>query len=744
MQWKIISRLAEFSSGRLFWVGDPKQSIYAFRGADVSNVSKGKRWVKSKNGEVDKLSRNFRTTANVLRFTNRLGEALFPKDSPMDFDFLAPPQPLQFSRKLPDDFDGSIDILIAEDKDDEVEMIARRILTAVNGDADRLRIDDGGTLRDARWGDIAVLLPTRGLLAKLKAALLARDIPHIEIGGQGFYSTDEIRYCIDLLLYASDPRDALSLADLLRGPIFALPDTIVYAASIAGEGDIRSGLDAIAESGDLVRGGDALSSEEIAIASKAATMLDVLERDAASLPPSELLSTTLLRNGAWASFRALVNGKQRIANIEKLIEICATFDDRGLSPLADFLREERLSDQPEREASIEHEGTNTVRIMTIHQSKGLEFPIVIVADLGKSLRSGGSGLFRWDPIVGPFIASRKANDSEKGAVGTAISGLESARNDAEHRRLLYVAATRARDHLIFSSSKWKSGYMKYITDGLGLQEPDEKETEILVEEAKLRILRGPSSIEATPVEQRQKVEDSIFHALRGRELPSAKLPADLMSVPARGGAWFIRATDLAKIGKSPRRALLERIADWDRSSGGRGAQWGTIVHSFLQKMPCPVPPKAAIEALAERELAVHHREFEDTKILVELAENDTVRRLFAVPKIDYREERVIVREGNLVIAGVIDRLWKDSRGWHIVDYKSDAVLGDNRGKRLRRYAPQLALYRRAAAKALGIEEASIETSILFTHKIPQLIPIPKIDLDRYTDAALDASRAVER
>jgi ATP-dependent exoDNAse (exonuclease V) beta subunit len=90
-----------------------------------------------------------------------------------------------------------------------------------------------------------------------------------------------------------------------------------------------------------------------------------------------------------------------------------------------------------------------------------------------------------------------------------------------------------------------------------------------------------------------------------------------------------------------------------------------------------------------------------------------------------------------LITGVIDRLWKDSLGWHLIDYKSDAVVGEEREKRLRHYAPQLALYRLAVSQALDIPECSIETSILFTHKTPELLPIPEIDLDA-TLSAIEA------
>ena len=735
LQWEIVSRLAEFSTGKLFWVGDPKQSIYRFRGADVSNVSKGKGWVESRDGAIAGLSCNFRTTESVLRFANILGEMLFTEDSPMDFDFLASPQSLEFGRAVPEGFDGGVEILLPGEEEEEAEMIARRIWTSVNGDADgagRLRVEDCGTVREARWGDIAVLFPSRsGILELLQRALLARDIPHLEIGGQGFYSTNEIRCCADLLLYAADRRDGLALMGLLRGPIFALPDTSIYAASIAGDGDIRKGIDMIAKEGVYARGGNSLSSDEINLVAKSAKLLAEIEADAISIPPSELLSGTILKSGAWTTFRALVNGKQRIANVEKFIEICAGFDEKGLSPLADFLREKKRGNTSEREASVEHEGTDAVKLMTVHQSKGLEFPVVIAANLAKKPGGNRGEIFKWDPVFGPLLTARRANGTEKGAAYNAVSALESSRDDAERRRLLYVAATRARDHLILSTAKWGAGYTKYIASVIPLDDlPDG------CGDMQVRLRRGINSIEMPPPEQLKNIPP-IFEIIRSRDLPLSKPPADSMPVPG-SGVRFIRATDLAKIGKRPRKALIERIADSEQISGGRGAKWGTIVHAFLQAMPTPIPQSSSLKRIAEKALIIGQSSTSnDIKLMLRLADNDLVRGLFADSEIDYREKRIILRRGELLITGVIDRLWKDSHGWHLIDYKSDAVVGEEREKRLRHYAPQLALYRLAVSQALEIPECSIETSILFTHKIPELLPIPEIDLDA-TLSAIEA------
>ena len=94
-----------------------------------------------------------------------------------------------------------------------------------------------------------------------------------------------------------------------------------------------------------------------------------------------------------------------------------------------------------------------------------------------------------------------------------------------------------------------------------------------------------------------------------------------------------------------------------------------------------------------------------------------------------KEERIVFDAGELMITGIIDRLWKDEEGWHIIDYKTDAVVGPERDRKLNYYAPQIAVYRRAVALTLGLPESSITASVLFTHTPAEILPIPDIDLD---------------
>ena len=722
-QWEIAERLGDFVAGNMFWVGDPKQSIYRFRGADVANVVRGGKYIERKDGSIEQLSKNFRTTREVLSFINSLGEHLFGGESPIDFDFRAKPQSLSFGREEATAIEGKIE-LIVEDETDNVptaRLVAGRISAIVRGDANgegRLNIMDGKIVRPARWSDIAILYPTRTGIGKLKATLLERDIPHIELAGKGFFVAEEIVATKFMFQYLADRRDTLSLLGLLRGPLFALSDSAILAAHFAG-GGIREGI-RLAMTGDV----PLADGEDSAQLLKAATILDELESMAKTAAPSEIFARAFELTGAWAIFAALSNGAQRIANIEKFAESCAGYDSQGLPAFADFLR--HYKDEDEAEAPIEHEGADAVKLMTIHHAKGLEFPIVCAFGLQKSGK-GDFPPFRWDPDFGALVLpSRPERSKEYGVAHKMMNKLESERKDAEKRRLLYVCATRARDHLILCSTKMNCGLMKYVNEFLEKPTLERGVTTLKFDGGEITARKGLEGVNVPPIERVVQAEGPIYASFPAQYI-SDEMPSDIEPITAEG-VYSIRATDLPFLGRCPKREVLKALSDEGFGGGSRGKGWGTIVHEFLERMPCPIPAGNEVERIA-REVC-EGTDFPDgASRLIKIAKTPQLIALFAkTPEIDLREERVVFRQGKLIIAGVIDRIWKDSAGWHILDYKSDAVVGSRRAERLMHHAPQLAIYRSAASAALKIPESEIETSVLFTHDSPEILPIPEIDL----------------
>ena len=732
LQWDIISRLAESAPGELFWVGDPKQSIYNFRGADVSNVGRAEEWVEKRGGEVGELSANFRSTPEVLNLTNYVADSIFSDIPPLDFGFYARPQRLECRRDLPEGFRGSCEIILPGEKGkiSEAELLARRISAAVRGDVNgelRLKVADGGEIRPARWGDIAVLYPSRkDILRELKSALLARDIPHLEIGGRGFFDSMEVGSLLDLIRFLADRRDSLALFSLLRGPLFSLSDRAILAAKLAGD-DIRSGLELLATEEAMAP--DVLTEREIEDILSAARILGELESMAATdRPAPEILGRVLYLTGAWSAFSGMTNGQQRIANLEKFLNLAAS---RG-GDVRSFLRsveETRASGDYQSEAAVEYEGADAVRLLTIHGAKGLEFPVTAVANLAKGGGKGNRDSFRWDRITGPQIKAYWTNDGENSGYHNLLNRLYSAREDAESRRLLYVAMTRARDHLILSAKDPSSSYLKMINGALGLGDEIAPGRGVSrFDNFSISIFRGEESIRIAPPEK--SPEAPVFVDLAEAEPVPPELPEETSSLPSKGGLWFLRATELPEFAQCPLRRLL---AGW-KEMGGEGAKWGTAVHAFLEKLPAPLPAAEEIEKIAREVLT--DNSFPESRMgrLMAISEKRAVREFFDIPaKKDLRERRVVLRCGKLMITGVIDRAVFDGEKWWVVDYKSDAVTGDERRIRLNHYAPQIAAYRRAISLIQGVPEPEIGARILFTHGEAEMLDIPPVDLENLAE-----------
>ncbi len=738
LQWDTIRELADKIGGKFFWVGDPKQSIYKFRGADVSNIYKSERWVKEKGGEVFTLNGNYRTTPAVLAFANHTAE-LFLSESPLvDLNFHATPQRLTCERRLSEDFSGSVEIMISPDGPaEEAEMIARRIWCAVNGDEEGfgvLQVADGDRVRPARWGDIAVLYPQRRPIElALRENLLARDIPFFTIGSQSFYSSEETIAVRDLILYLDDPRDKVALMAVLRGHLFTLPDTAIYSAVIAGNGDLRKGLKVIAGQ-EQNPAKELLSRDDLELTRECAEEIAFYESLALSIPPSRLVSEILSRRGMWAYFRGMSNGIQRVANLEKMLRILSGFDHKGISTAAEHFRLIKSSNEGEREEAVETEGRDAVRLMTVHQSKGLEFPIVFAVNLSTNKDSLESANILFDGHMGAIVKARVANSDAKSSCYLTFQHLMRERAFAETKRIMYVAMTRAKDNLILSGTKFAGRFMSLVANNLQIEIPESgretRKIETLDGSVDILLSTGKDSWKAQIPEKKPGVPFFVKASEGDFYRPDTRI---IPEVDPGEGEYYLRATDLPRLLNSPKENLASSLRDTvfrTSTAGPSGMDWGNMVHAFFENLPTPLPNADEIRNIATDVVEKSPFDLSQIPILTGLAETKAVAEVFSEGIYEYHnEERILLLEKGMLITGIIDRYWKDALGWHLVDFKSDAVTGDDRKKKAEFYAPQLEVYRRALARALGIHHGEISAEILFTYPPVEIVTLPVLDFD---------------
>jgi len=472
----------QIEAGRLFFVGDPKQSIYRFRGADLASYEVARERL-APSGPVP-LSSNFRSVPGILEFANECFETLMGEGFSRLDAVRSAVSPEPAVRIVGGPFQSSL--RRHDQRVVESEACAAVIDRAVRTDswavADEAGgVGDPGRLRPARMSDVAILVPRRTGLDELEAALDAGGIGYRVESASLLYRTQEVRDLLALCRAIDDPGDQVALLAALRSPAFACRDDELFAFRAAGGvwsiEDVAAGEVAAASegaaAGEVAAGEVAAASEgaavgEVAAASEGAAVGEV----AAGVDGSVVTSAMEVLRGyrarrfelgpvgvlEWAvrdrRLLQLAAGSPREREswrrVRFLIERARAFVGGGGGGLREFAAwvEEQLSEGLRSVESVLPEpDEDVVHILTVHAAKGLEFPITVLAGFGTSddvPRGPGRRVLRTP--TGGVEVHLSANRETSGYAGLKASEYELDRQEAV--RVLYVAATRARDHLV--------------------------------------------------------------------------------------------------------------------------------------------------------------------------------------------------------------------------------------------------------------------------------------------------------
>ncbi len=445
LQAELIS-LARAPGAPLLVVGDPKQSIYEFRGADVAVFEQAADRVLAAGGAVAALTESRRGQAPVLELVNRLfAHAMRGGGHPFEIAFAPDRDALRPHRGAGG---GGVELL-AGDAGEEL-LVARHVRSLVGGERAFVYDKDGTGPRPPRWRDVAVLLRRFTHLDRFLAALRREGVPHYVVRGRGFFEAQEVRDLVSALVLLDEPEDALALLGVLRSPLVGLSDpTLMALADAAGR---RLTL------APLLRGdADGVAGIPADERVRLAAFLDLyrrLGRHADRLGAGGTLEALVQATDLRAILATAFYGEQRVANLDALVSLAKAHDGAGQGDRQRFVR--RLRGEAAREkslaapAQILGEDEDVVRVMTVHQAKGLEFPVVFVPECGAPEHEPGHSIV-FDRSVGIGVKIR-LRDGERIASPLARAAEETlrARAQAESMRLFYVAATRARDLLVLS------------------------------------------------------------------------------------------------------------------------------------------------------------------------------------------------------------------------------------------------------------------------------------------------------
>jgi len=725
--------------GSLFLVGDPKQSIYRFRRADIDIYNLVKERIRESGGEVLELNANFRSLLCMAEWVNPLFRDVFPAAAD---DYQAGFMPLETVR--PDcrqAFSGVYKATVPAVKYHSKEAIAdidslrvaEFIARSCAGDI-RLGAKGGGT-RTAEPGDFLVLFRYKDRMNMYARRLEELGVPFEIAGSDAFTDNGEVGEIMNLLRALDDPDNPVFTVAVLRGLFFGLSDRELLEHRAAGGAFSYLG----AAGGGSVK------------ARRAFAVLRVWRDITAKVPPSAALESFLQSSGLLNYLVTAEMGSSRAGNVFKLVETLRGREGEEMtsfSAAVEFI-EEWVGAQPVEEMSLTPGRRNAVRLMNLHKAKGLEAPVVWLANPAgvrdfepdkHICRTGGTprGHFRFSKPAG-FTARTVSQP-----VGWEESAAEERKyEEAEENRLMYVAATRARDLLVISAYEGDLGARK----------------------AWGPLEAGLAGIEELPPFV-QGMGPAAEHGDLARRKPAALKPVDVrkgreelrrkMGDASRAGALFETVTSLARRDREP--------PEW--AKGGLGL-WGSEVHVMLKTLgqAWPAAKRGQAEAIVgEDRLSRMARDVlvaaeRDSTACRELAGlvGDIVRSefwlramraercLFEVPfsvrigPEDAEYEDLAARVGLVPLAGgrpivpvpgapvflsgAVDLLFKEKDGWVIADYKTDRLPealsaggGEDRNKALQAlvdfYRPQVQLYTRFWAKVTG--EPVKESGLYFT------------------------------
>ena len=692
-QRAIVDALAG-GGGRLFVVGDARQSIYRFRRADVTVFRDVQDQARKNGGLVLDLDITFRTHEPLLDATgDLLATVMGDRDDPAR-PYYVPFTPLKAHRKTQPKYisDPHIEFVFGAGTDaDEARPVAARAL------AQRL-LDLKEKNQIQTWDDVALLFRASSGYVFYEDAFEEAGIPFVTVAGRGFYDRPEIRDVLNLLRALADPADDLALAGLLRSPAFGLSDSALYQLRLQGQDPVPYWT---ALQGDV----SFLSEQDQARAKRVAEIVRRLLPQVDREPVADLLKSLV----DAVDYRAILaaddergsNGRLW-RNLDKLISDAQTGGHVNVRDFLEYLS--TLNDAGAREGEAPADAQGAVRLMTIHKSKGLEFPVVVLADAARTPRSQSDPIYllpelglsiKLDPAPMLYRLSRQ---------------LDGEQSEAESGRLLYVALTRAKDKLIISGhitssrSIATSGWMKELCQALDVDleklvtEPGTfSQYKTVSDHSVLAWCIPAQAVFSGPVPRHEntKVQESkassLYHPLM--ETKAAAVEEDEAQVRR---IWRATETTLhvppSVIGQMTHKAL---------------ELWLSVDDPRL----IPLLESLALGA----GLATQEQRVEAVRRVRELIE-----RFYTHPlrdEIDSADERhhevpYSRMSGDHPETGYIDLLYHDQNGWQMVDFKTDSIRSDKeRDELVNLYRRQITRYFEAVKDQLG-ETAQVRICFL--------------------------------
>ena len=738
----------------MFMVGDVKQSIYRFRKADPTLFMER---LRTYSDDLDAkcrriiLQKNFRSRYNVLDATNEVFcKAMRPNVTELTYEPVdelicgrdgedGPPVEMHLLDVSPGEDGETVEALEAE-----AQVVIERIQALL-----KEQFDDGSGLRNYTYRDMVILLAAASNTAPKLVELLGRaGIPVFYDGAAAFFDLPEVKAVKALLSIIDNPMQDVPLLAALKMPPFALTDGELAAIRMARTGKNVAFHEAFAE----------ICTQDGMLADKCRGIMKQLEDwrfQAETMRLSDFIWHVMQYSGYYAAVGALPRGELRQANLRMLYQRAQQFEQDGGESLADFLllTEEQSAGDDRMSAKMLGENENLLRIMTMHKSKGLEFPVVFLMQMSGGLHKPFRGELLMHTKLGvamPYV-NRELRIKRKTIADEAFKVQRELNEKAERARLLYVAMTRARERLIMvgcckesqrdvwnlpesdyavwnarSMTDWVMQTIPQDMHNLSTSDPqganpwnirlwsdltgvavDNNVDKPDLQSCLQKIFTGGNPAEFAAWEEKVQpaqtplktsVSAIAKKAATADPLPVTATEEDIES--KRAQEEIVSPLRLSELPSRP--AFLEE-------KQLTGAERGTLMHRALSLIPLDRlrgesnlygAVKQAVHELADREVFTYQEVMLlYIKGLADFYQSELGQRMLRSEKVRREWSFNLVMDEGTLLQGVIDCAFMEDGKWVLVDYKTDRIQDE--AAFVQRYQLQIDWYARALERITG-------------------------------------------
>ncbi len=752
-----------------FLVGDIKQSIYGFRNA-MPEVFLSLRDDKNKHPDINRiyLNCNYRSRAEVTDTVNYIFSKIMSKNTgDVDYDsreYLNPAAPYDITADTKVEFDV---INCGSNSEENVKFQAlytvKRIKQAI---ADKMQIvigkDENGSdlTRDVKYSDFAVLYKTKSCGKVFAEVFAENEIPYISDNEETFINSPEINFVKSLLRIIDNPTDDIALATVMLSPVFGFtPDDLALMRTGYGDNTERFYKCVLKSAADGNR-----KSEEFISA------IEKMRRNASVTPVGEFTADIIDETGLRSLVSRMRNPKERIANINSFINLANNYENAGIKGLSAFVRFVMKLDDGDVTVSAKasDDDSNCVKMMTIHKSKGLEFPVVILANTEKSFADNFTSDMIISPETGLALKYIENNIKHKSLYWNLATYNKKIKNISEELRLLYVALTRAKEHLwilaseitngfrtknlrgilpgkqaiIFSDAENYSSFAKIIGSTL-ISHPDAHALKNATEGKYAYSDTCKTRIDFNIIDKLEEQAEAISSnktEYKANPLLLEKIKKQLDYIYPYSALNRIRAKAIASnLGekKFNRKYFASSTPSFALGNKLTGAQKGTATHRFMQFCNFESAGRNAKEEaerlVASGKLSRVQADSLDYALIEKFFVSQVAKRIMKSYKV-YREYQFTAslpvpelypetdydsaKDEVIIIEGVVDCAFEENGKLIILDFKTD--YAENENELIEEYSPQLNTYRKCMSKVLGVEVAE---ALIYSFRLNKEIPV---------------------